>query len=555
MMAPVPNRFLFFFVLLSDFSSWPRSRTSRLKTGVADAWFLFGDVAPVERNGYAKGSAKEWILLGGLTEQSAWVRVYQNSTSTSSPSQLVVATDESLSSSFVVYQSDPLTTQHQPSTLYDVHALHVQNLEPDTRYHYGLVTRDDDSQEIRLRGRFRTPAPPHTPWNFTVALAGCAKTGSQRAVFDVMRRDEQPDLILHLGDIHYEDLVCDCLERRLEAVHTVLASRPQAELYRSAALAYMWDDHDWFDNNSGAAEAVEGARDAALRSYQILFPHHDLPALLHQSTNTTTTQPAVAAAVPTYHAFTMGTVRFIVSDLRSESNETAIYSDTQQQWLQNELRNASQYDFVIWVTTKPFIGEVEEGSDSWFGYPEDRRELSNFITEMLGDADGPQNLLAVAADVHSVAFDDGTNTYYGSNSSESRLSFPILHSGPLDQYGSSKGGPYSDGCHAYDGVRNHQYSVIRFEIPDSASSRNAAESSNNEPTACMNIESYRVNDWDAAKELIFSKRLCGQIFAPSRSNAQQQGTCEIKSASLLKQISLVMIRALATVAGVFVPRT
>jgi len=132
-------------------------------------------------------------------------------------------------------------------------------LNPNTIYQYGMVdTASAGAPVVHLPGHFRTPAPEGTPWSFTVALAGCAETGSQRAIFDVIREQEQPDLFLHLGDFHYKNVACNCQEERLDAVHTVLASRPQADLYRSTSLVYMWDDHDWFDNNSGAEEEEKG---------------------------------------------------------------------------------------------------------------------------------------------------------------------------------------------------------------------------------------------------------------------------------------------------------
>ena len=76
---------------------------------------------------------------------------------------------------------------------------------------------------IQLPGRFRTAPPAGTRYNFTVALASCAVTGSRQAIFDAIRNDSM-DLFLHMGDFHYEDIGCNCLETRLDAVHTVLAS-------------------------------------------------------------------------------------------------------------------------------------------------------------------------------------------------------------------------------------------------------------------------------------------------------------------------------------------
>jgi len=236
----------------------------------------------------------------------------------------------------------------------------------------------------------------------------------------------------------------------------------------------------------------------------------------------------------------MGTVRFIVSDLRSESNATNIYSDAQREWLEGELSNAANYDFVIWATTKPFIGEVEEEDDAWFGYPQDRQAISDLISRTIGAPNGPQNLLAVSSDAHMLAFDDGTNTYYGSEEQEAVLSFPILQSGPLDHGGSTKGGPFTEGCFGSDKYENYQYSTIQFEIPAIVDGGEA----------CMNLNGYQVDDLDASKQLVFSKHLCGKIFAPSRASVRE-GTCELDSSWTFRGMYVAMATGvLGTVATV-----
>lgn len=147
-----------------------------------------------------------------------------------------------------------------------------------------------------------------------------------------------------------------------------------------------------------------------------------------------------------YHAFTIGSVRFIISDLRSEANDLSIFSDQQKEWLIGELSQSDKFDFVVWVTSKPWIEESNDDalSDAWKGYPADRRELSTIISTMIPK----KNLIAISADAHMVAFDDGSNTYYGGDSAENTTppnqsaiqSFPILQSGPLDRLASFKGG-------------------------------------------------------------------------------------------------------------------
>ena len=79
--------------------------------------------------------------------------------------------------------------------------------------------------------------------------------------------------------------------------------------------------------------------------------------------------------VSPYHAFTIGTVRFIVSDLRSEASGTSIYSPKQRSWIFNDISDAPSYNFVVWMTTKPWIGPLDPTGDGWAGFEDDQSEL------------------------------------------------------------------------------------------------------------------------------------------------------------------------------------
>jgi PhoD-like phosphatase len=183
-----------------------------------------------------------------------------------------------------------------------------------------------------------------------------------------------------------------------------------------------------FPSTGNDSNGYSGFRDAALEAYRLAMPSY-------------TPLPSNNSA---YQAFTIGTVRFVISDLRSESTETSIYSKEQKEWLFQELSKSDQYDFVIWVTPKPWIEEETPGSDAWKGYAADRAELSQWISTQVTK----KNILAISSDAHMLAFDDGSNTYYGDATTTETMkassgpieSFPLLQSGPLDRLGSFKGG-------------------------------------------------------------------------------------------------------------------
>jgi hypothetical protein len=321
----------------------------------------------------------------------------------------------------------------------------------------------------------------------------------------------------------------------------------------------------WLGNNAGAAvsEREAGAAATAKTSYRRLFPHHPLALDSTNGNNansstTTTTTEATTAPAAVYHAFTVGTVRFILSDMRSESTDASMFSTAQGEWLRHEFDRANEYDFVIWVTSKPWIGTAQAGEDAWWGHPADRAKVSDWINNngMNGTTNPAKNILAISADAHMLAFDNGANTNYGSSSSTS-TSFPILQSGPLDNVGSVKGGPFTSGCHAYSRERNNQFSIIRFVFtPDDNNDNDTNDTTTTTMTtsssSCIDITGYRMEGDRAVR--ILHETLCGpDITAPSVSSSTGPvvGSCEIPRFRR-STMTLLVVSVLVAVMGLAV---
>ena len=293
----------------------------------------------------------------------------------------------------------------------------IDGLEAGTAYRYAVVV-GGDRDDGRGAGRFRTA--PAGPRSMTVAVAACARTGSNGAVFDAIRA-VHPDLYVVEGDLHYGDVTGADPDTFLGLYDRVLTAPAQAALYRSVPVAYVWDDHDYGTND---ADASAPSRDAARTAYRQAVPHYALPA------------GSDTGAI--YQAFTMGRVRFVLTDTRSERSGTSMLGRRQLAWLLDELRTASRtHALVVWVNPDPWIAPADPGRDDWGGYAGERRRIADTIAET-----GTHNLVMLSGDAHMVAVDDGTNSDY---SRAGGAGFPVLHAAALDRRGEVKGGPYSEG--------------------------------------------------------------------------------------------------------------
>ena len=314
----------------------------------------------------------------------------------------------------------------------------VTGLAPDTSYRYGIEV--DGRLDDVARGRIATP--PAGPASFTFAVAGCARTGSNGAVFDAIRA-ANPLFFLETGDFFYANIDSNDVARFRAQYDANLTAAAQAELFRSTPIAYVWDDHDYGPND---ADSTSPARVAAHEAYRRYVPHYPLAG-----------QPGT----PINQAFTIGRVRFLLTDTRSNRSpdsvpeaERSMLGAGQRAWLERELLAArDHYALVVWVNPNPWIAPGSSGADNWGGYEAERRELADFIA----DSD-ITNLLMLSGDGHMLAIDDGTNSDY---SSRAAGGFPVFQAAPLDRRPSVKGGPYSEGTNLAGG----QFGLVTVRDP------------------------------------------------------------------------------------------
>jgi len=350
---------------------------------------------------------RSWIWTGGLGARTA--RVHARVVGDPEPTLTLSSVRDP--SSFVRLEPDAVGRSGVASFV-------LPELTPETAYRYEVGS---------MGGRFRTAAAG--PTSYRVAFGSCADTRSDHPVFDaIVARD--PLFFLHLGDLHYRDIDENDRVRFLRAYDEALSTPAQSRFFSQIPVEYVWDDHDFGPNDS---DRTAPGLEAASSAYREVVPRHPLAL--------------AGPTAPVGRAFSVGRVRYVVTDLRAGRSPRDVRNPTilgraQKAWLLDELSSASQsHALVIWVSPVPWIAD---GGDDWGGYREERREIANHIV-----THGIRNLAMLAGDAHMVAIDDGRNNTYASVGPGP--GFPVFHASALDRSGSVKGGPYSKGTIAGGG--------------------------------------------------------------------------------------------------------
>lgn len=365
----------------------------------------------------------DWLLSGAVTTTTVVVNAATEDDI--GAVRLVVSEETDL--------SDPVYSGSQPSTSEDhqIVSLTVDGLEPDTDYYYGLEL--DGELYTGRTGHFRTF--PEGPASFTFAAGSCARTGSSGMVFDTIRRAE-PLFFINDGDWFYADIADERRDLFRKQYDAVLNAPSQGALYASTPFVYVWDDHDYGGNDADGSSA---SRPAVMDVYRQYLPHY----------------PLRSEDSPVFQSFTVGDVRFVVTDARSARDPDAepreMIGPEQREWLFSELAQADDYGLVVWVQGSPWVGKADPTSDTWAGYAEERAIIADKIAEL--DVD---NLLMVSGDAHMLGYDDGTHTDY---SESGNAAFPLLHAAALDRKGGIKGGPYTEKPHPGGG----QFGLVHIE--------------------------------------------------------------------------------------------
>ncbi len=380
-----------------------------------------------------------WVWSGAVTSSSAIVKARIRSEV--SAVQLILSNEPDFAGSIRVAEKPDAD---------GVVAFSLRELKSDTLYYYAVETRGRRA----LSGRFRTFA--NGPMSFRIGFASCAATGSNHHIWETIR-EEDPLFFLHMGDFHYEDIKKNDPALYRRAFDRCLTSPRQGALYRHAPIVYIWDDHDFGPNDS---DGTAPGKPAALKTYQQYVPHY--PLVREKDGRVRTIQ----------QAFTVGRVRFIMTDGRSERTpvrfpdgpEKSMLGKSQRAWLEKEFVAASEqpYALVVWVNVVPWITKSTLGTrHGWEPFSWERRYWADRIKELglVG------RLLILSGDGHMVAIDDGTNSNYASDQKPGEPAFPVVQAAPIHRYPRIKGGPYSHGTHVrkrlFGLIQAHQFGLMQ----------------------------------------------------------------------------------------------
>jgi phosphodiesterase/alkaline phosphatase D-like protein len=324
-----------------------------------------------------------------------------------------------------------------------LHRFVLAGLKPDTVYPYSFVNASGAPLDKEARS-FRTFPAPGKPASFRFAVASCA-SGMNSPVFAAAAH-QGARFFLHTGDFHYFNIAENRVEAFRSAYDAHLSSTKLRAMLATIPLLYQWDDHDFGPNDSNKNSP---SSEASLRNYRELVPHYPLTV-------------AAAPSAPVDQAFTVGRVRFILSDLRSQRDPVALrmMSPTQDAWLRAQLLAARDggSPLIFWVTSVPWNGRATK-ADRWQGYPAHRSEIANFIK-----ANGLTGKVAIlAGDAHMTAIDDGSHSDFATGGG---APIRVFQSGPIANVGSYKGGLYSHGARHVSQPKKkhlHQFGMVNIE--------------------------------------------------------------------------------------------
>lgn len=307
------------------------------------------------------------------------------------------------------------------------HSVHVEvdGLEPGRAYFYRFRAEG----HVSPAGRTRTaPAAGGLPQDARFAVASCANF--EQGWFTAYRRlaEEEPDLVLHLGDYLYESPEVGTPEERHVRGHLGDETRTLADYrqrhaqyktdpdlqhaHAAAPWAVVFDDHE-VDANWAGFHPQTPQRHFALRraaAFRAYYEHMPLRRTsLPQGPHLSVFRRLAWGDLATVHLLDTRQYRYdqVCGDTRvigctaRQAPDRSILGARQERWLDRGLAaSGARWDLLaqqVFVAPKDsYPGPLEEyAMDAWDGYPAARRRLLRSLVER-----EVRNPVVLTGDVH-----------------------------------------------------------------------------------------------------------------------------------------------------------
>ena len=342
----------------------------------------------------------------------------------------------------------------------------VHGLTPNTNYHYVI-----DVAGQLTNGRFTTPPLNGTAGDYKFAVGSCAKTVPSRhpeqPIFEAII-DAQPDMMFMLGDNVYFDSLSngdspdvgamrsyyrDAIQRstswsaphypsssvydpQTPSIRPSTSSRSRwwgtfgrdkrADLHASTPTIAIWDDHDFYSNNSDAFYDESGARKPwtfdSIKVFNEYWPNPDGGL-----------SPDQVNQMGIFFKQSWGDIDIFGLDTRFHRDDTReqMLGRAQMDWIKREL-SASQATFKFVLSGSIFAGGAND-HEKWPHFEADRNELFNHIwNQEIG------GVVLLSGDIHISSILEHRNPDL---SNDPYIIYEIISSG-LANYGPSN--PSSD---------------------------------------------------------------------------------------------------------------
>lgn len=247
--------------------------------------------------------------------------------------------------------------------------IRIEGLQPDTTYHYRVLSNGKVDKYMRDMPPFKVRTAPAKPTRFRLAFGSCARIQSEgeQPIWRAIAQYE-PDLFFWLGDNIYGDTTTpEVLAQEYQRQRFVPTFQP---IGRNVPQLAIWDDHDFGLDNFDRTNPIKAEAAAIFKQYWA-NPSAGLPNV-----------PGV------FFDYSYGGVDFIFVDDRyhrapdadEDTPEKEFLGKGQFDWLCQKLK-ASKAPFKVISCGSGWSRLKGPGGDSWAAYQHERTRLFNYIRD------------------------------------------------------------------------------------------------------------------------------------------------------------------------------